>query len=81
MQLINVAEMKKNFSSILKAVQVSGEKFIIQYGRSNKKVAMIIPYDDNLEKKSERVFGIYKDKGSFKLADNFSMSDEQLLGL
>jgi len=80
-QSIQVAKLKSNFSDILKMIKVDGEKFIIQYGKSHEKIAMLIPYDQNLEREDERVFGLYSGKGSFKMRDDFEMSDEELLGL
>ncbi|MBF0274645.1 MAG: type II toxin-antitoxin system Phd/YefM family antitoxin, partial [Nitrospinae bacterium] len=65
MQLIQVAKLKRDFSNILNLVQNKGEKFVIEYGRSHKKVAMIIPYEE--EKNEKREFGICRGKGSFTL--------------
>jgi len=42
---------------------------------------MIIPYDKRLEESEERRFGLLEDSGSFQIKENFSMSDEELLGL
>ncbi len=79
MQLISVGDFKADFSEILKQVQDSGEKYIIQYGKKRTKVAIIVPYDDALVEAESRKFGIYKGKGSFKVHDNFDMSEEELL--
>ncbi len=79
MQLISVGDFKSDFSEILKQIQNSGEKYIIQYGKKQKKVAIIVPYDDTLVEAESRKFGIYKGKGSFKIHDDFSMSEEELL--
>jgi len=80
-EYIQVAKLKTNFSDILQSIQNSGKSYIIEYGKNRKKVAMIIPYDRELEKQSERKFGILKDRGSFKIKKDFSISDEELLGL
>jgi antitoxin (DNA-binding transcriptional repressor) of toxin-antitoxin stability system len=79
MQLISVGDFKTDFSEILKQIQNSGEKYIIQYGKKQTKVAIIVPYDDSLVKSESRKFGIYKGKGSFKMHDDFAMSEEELL--
>lgn len=81
MQSIQVAQLKSNFSDILKVIKNDGEKFIVEYGKQHEKIAMLIPYQENLEIEEQREFGLYKDKGSFIIKDNFSMSDEEFLGL
>ena len=81
MKAIQVGQLKADFSKILQNIQKSGEKYIIEYGKKHKKVAMIIPYDKRLEESSERTFGLLEGKGSFVIKEDFSMSDEELLGL
>lgn len=81
MQSIQVGQLKSDFSNILQLVQDEGETFIIEYGKSHKKVAMIIPYDAALDQNQERVFGLYKNRGSVTFKDDFEMSTEELLGL
>ena len=81
MQSIQVGQLKSDFSNILQMVQQEGETFIVEYGKSHKKVAMIIPYDPALDKKEDRVFGQYKNRGNVIFKDDFEMSEEELLGL
>lgn len=81
MQSIQVAELKSHFSDVLKTIKNDGEKFIIEYGKQHEKIAMLVPYDKDLEVEEERHFGPLKGKGSFHLNQDFSMSDEELLGL
>ena len=81
MQAIQVAQLKSDFSNILQLVQQEGEIFVIEYGKSHKKVAMIIPYDPALEHHEERIFGLYKNRGSVRFKEGFEMSEEDLLGL
>jgi len=76
MQSIQVGQLKKDFSAILKLVQEHDETFVIEYGKKHHKVAMIVPY---VEKKEKRTFGLYKHKGSFQFTENFSMTEEELL--
>jgi antitoxin (DNA-binding transcriptional repressor) of toxin-antitoxin stability system len=61
MQTIQVGQFKAEFSSILDKVQNFGEKYIIEYGKKHKKVAMIVPY---VEEKKNREFGLYEGKAS-----------------
>lgn len=80
---ISSAKAKNEFSSVIKSVE-QGEKFIIEYGRKHKKVAMIVPYDESLlEEKplKPREFGIYKGKFDFQINGDWAMTDEELLGL
>ena len=81
MQSVQVAQLKSHFSDILKTIKNDGEKFIIEYGKQHEKIAMIIPYDKSLEIEEERTFGQCKGKGSFSMKDDFTVSDEELLGL
>lgn len=80
MKTIQVGKLKDEFSSVLHRVQENGEKFIIEYGRSHKKIAMLIPYEKSLEHQNPRVFGVLKDCASFKLSKDFNMTDDEFLG-
>lgn len=81
MQYIQIAQLKSRFSDVLKTIKTDGEKFVIEYGKQHEKIAMLVPYDKSLEMESQREFGPLKGKGSFKLEDDFSMSDEEFLGI
>ena len=81
MRTIQVGKLKAEFSSVLEKIQHNGEKFIIEYGKKHRKVALLIPYDKSFEEKEERQFGILKNIASFKISDDFTITDEELLGL
>ena len=81
MILMKVCKFKKIFSSVLEKIQHNGEKFIIEYGKKHRKVALLIPYDKSFEEKEERQFGILRNIASFKISDDFTITDEELLGL
>jgi len=66
MQSIQVGKFKSDFSSILEQVQNFGEKFVIEYGKKHKKVAMLVPYE---EKKCIRKFGQLE--GKINIPDDF----------
>ncbi len=53
MHAIQVGKLKSEFSSILEKIQNNGEKFVIEYGKKHKKVAILIPYDKVLHWKVE----------------------------
>ncbi len=80
MQTIQVGKLKAEFSSVLEKIQNNGEKFVIEYGKKHKKIALIIPYDKSYEKQEERKFGILKNKANVIINDDFAMTDEDLLG-
>ena len=80
MESIQVGQLKSEFSAILNRIQENGEMFIIEYGRNHKKVAMLIPYQESLEYKNPRTFGILKNRASFTLGPSFNMTDDEFLG-
>ncbi len=80
MESIQVGHLKSEFSTILHRIQENGETFIIEYGRSHKKIAMLIPYQEALEHQSPRVFGLLKNRASFTLGKDFNMTDDEFLG-
>ena len=80
MQTIQVGKLKANFSLVLEKIQNNGEKFVIEYGKKHKKIAIIIPYDESYEDQEERKFGILKNKANVIINDDFAMTDEELLG-
>ncbi len=81
MHTIQVEKLKTEFSSVLERIQRNGEKFVIEYGKKHRKIAILIPYDKSYEEQEERTFGLLKNKASFTMTDDFAMTDEELLGL
>ncbi|KTD25548.1 MULTISPECIES: type II toxin-antitoxin system Phd/YefM family antitoxin [Legionella] len=79
MKSVQVGVFKAEFSEILQKVK-EGESFIIEYGKNHKKVAVLIPYQESLEQQPRRTFGYLKNRGSFKMHEDFKMTDEELLG-
>lgn len=80
MQAIQVGQLKAEFSSILERLQATGEGVVIEFGKQHKKVAMLIPYDPALEKKEPRTLGVLEGMGRYQLADDFEITDLELLG-
>jgi antitoxin (DNA-binding transcriptional repressor) of toxin-antitoxin stability system len=64
---------------VLEKVQ-QGESFEITYGKKKKPIARIVPINGGKPKK-KRKFGILEGKVKFVFADNFKMTEEELLGL
>jgi antitoxin (DNA-binding transcriptional repressor) of toxin-antitoxin stability system len=79
MHTIQVGKLKTEFSSILKKVEENGEKFIIEYGRKHKKIAVIVPYDKTFEKNSKRKFG--QMSGKIIIPDNFNDEDKTVIDM
>lgn len=79
MKSLSVGEFKAHFSEILEKVQ-QGESFGILYGKGKKLVAEINPPRKQKPKKKRKI-GIWNGKVKIKFADNFKMTDEELLDL
>lgn len=77
MNLLPVGEFKAKFSEVLQKVQ-QGSSFGITYGKDRKKVAMVVPYKKYM-KKMEFKLGLLEDKASFKIHEDFKMTDEEFL--
>jgi len=77
MQSIQVGQFKSELSSILDKVQNLGEKYVIEYGKKHKKVAMLVPFEE--EEKEPRKFGQLK--GKIEISDNFDKEDDEINSL
>lgn len=81
MQTIQVADLKANFSDILKHIQSDKEEYVIQYGRKHKKVAVLVPYETYAKNKSRIKLGILDKAVNYEIKDDFEMSDNEFAGL
>jgi len=79
MKSLAVGELKANFSEVLEKVR-GGESVGILYGKKKTPVAKIVPMEKP-KKKRPRKLGILEGKASVVFADDFTMTDEELLGL
>jgi len=79
MKTLPVGELKAQFSEVLEKVK-QGEKFGILYGKKKKPIAMIVPFSE-VEEKKERKLGILEGKFQVKFANDFKMTEEELLDL
>ena len=77
MKTFAVGEFKAHFSEIIERVR-AGEEIIISYGKKKENVAVLIPYTTYKTKKIR--LGLLQDK-SFKIHDDFKMTEEELLSL
>ena len=76
MQTIQIGKFKASFSSILEKVEKNGEKFIIEYGKKHKKVAVLSPYKDSLLSESKRKFG--QMSGKIKIPEDFNEENDEI---
>ena len=77
METLKVGELKSKFSHILQRVQ-AGEEIIISFGKKEKKIAVLVPYDKYVSD-SPRPLGVLKGKAKCNIGDDFQISDEELL--
>jgi len=73
MKAIQVGQFKAELSSILEEVQNFGERFVIEYGKKHKKVAILSPYE---EKQKKKKFGQLK--GKITIPENFDDELEEV---
>ena len=78
MKTFHVAEAKSHFSSIIKDVE-GGGAVAIAYGKKKQTIAVIVPYE-KWKNSQKRQLGSLEGKMSVTFADDFKMSDEELLG-
>ena len=79
MKSLPVGELKAQFSEVLEKVR-QGEKYGILYGKKKKPIAMIVPFMEADDKK-ERNIGILDGKYIVTFADDYKMTEEELIGL
>lgn len=79
MQTMTVSEFKSHFSDVLDLVQ-QGEDVVISYGKKKEKIAVLVPFA-SYEGKPHRILGLLTGKASFSIADDFKITDEELLSL
>jgi prevent-host-death family protein len=77
MEVITVGELKARFSEILDQVK-KGQEIVISFGKQRKKVAVLIPYSQ-LKHRPQRKLGLLKGRASYRIRDNFKLSDDEIL--
>jgi len=75
MYQLTVGQFKSKFSEVLSRV-LSGESVGITYGKNKKKVAALVPYKKYL-KQAKFKLGLLEGKASFKIHEDFKMTDEE----
>ena len=79
MQTMTVSQFKSHFSEVLDLV-LHGEDVAISYGKKKERVAVLVPFA-NYEGKPQRTLGLLAGKASFAMANDFKVSDDELLSL
>jgi prevent-host-death family protein len=77
MEIISVGEFKTRFSEILEQVK-KGQEIVISFGKQRKKVAVLIPYS-RFKDKPGRKLGLLKGRASYRIHDDFKLSDKDIL--
>jgi antitoxin (DNA-binding transcriptional repressor) of toxin-antitoxin stability system len=77
MRILTIGELKAHFSEVLKHVK-QGEAVMISYGRKKEKVAALIPCRQLVSAKP-RFLGLLEGRAQCYFADDFAISDEELL--
>lgn len=78
MKSLPVGELKAHFSEVLEDVQ-NGETIEIVYGKKKTPVARIVPVKSKA--KTPRKLGAWEGKVKYVFADDFKMTDEELINL
>jgi len=79
MKTLQLDEAKANFSTILREVQ-AGNDIAIADGKKMETVAVIIPFE-KWKKSQKRQLGTLEGKMSVEFAEDFAMTDEELINL
>jgi prevent-host-death family protein len=77
MKTLQLADAKTHFSAILKDVK-AGNEVAIAYGKKKQTIAVIIPYE-KWKKNQKRKLGTLEGKMSVSFAEDFAMTDEELI--
>ena len=64
--------------NLMDEIAESGEEIIISFGKTGKKIAVLVPYDKYISD-SPRPLGLLKGKAQCKIGDDFQITDEDLL--
>jgi antitoxin (DNA-binding transcriptional repressor) of toxin-antitoxin stability system len=76
MQTVSIAEFKSNLSEILNDIELKKENYILEYGRSHKKIAVLLPFEEAIKKLGKREFGQLK--GIKKIPSDFDEENSEI---
>lgn len=79
MRKIMVGEFKAQLSQVLEAVR-TGESVVLCSGKRKEPIAALVPYAQFAAGVGGRPLGLLKGKASFRMREDFVMTEEELLG-
>ena len=79
MKTLPVAEIRTNFSALLKEVE-SGSEIGISFGRKKETIAVIVPIDE-YKKIKARKLGTLEGKVKVEFSDNWAITEEEFINL
>ena len=79
MKTLPVAEIRTNFSALLKEEE-SGSEIGITFGRKKETIAVIIPIDE-YKKIKARKLGTLEGKVKVEFSDNWAITEEEFINL
>ena len=77
MKTLAVGELKTHFSAVLASIK-EGHSVAIGYGKSKRKVAVIVPYRE-YRRTAARKLGLLQGRARCRIHSDFSLSDEEVL--
>ena len=78
MKIMTVGDLKTRFSEILQEVQ-AGEEIAVAFEKKKEIVAYLVPKASR--KPAKRTLGILANKGKVTFQNDFSMTEEEFLGV
>lgn len=77
MKTLPVAEVRKNFSALLKDVKL-GHEIGITFGRKKETIAVIVPIDEYTRLKTRKL-GTLEGKVTVEFSENWAITDEEFI--
>ncbi|MFQ5709613.1 MAG: type II toxin-antitoxin system Phd/YefM family antitoxin [bacterium] len=77
MKVLSYTHLKNNLAEILDMVK-NGEEIVVSKNKGKEKLAIILPYE-KYKRDKVRPLGILKGKASFRINNDFKMTEQELL--
>lgn len=77
MKTLSVAEVRTNFSALLKEVEL-GNEIGIAFGRKKETIAVIVPIEEYKRIKTRKL-GTLEGKVKVEFSENWSMTEEEFI--
>jgi len=80
MNVIEIENAKDiDLSALLKKFDKNKEEMLLKYGKSHKKIAVLVPYSQYKKEKSSIILGLLKGKAGVKISRDFKLCDRDFL--